>query len=327
MIKFFQSSIVLQGALVLLVLVLLWLQPLMAPPAIELGEHPAWLYALLCTPLQSVPLLAVILAMLLVLAEGILLNLLLANLGLVPQNSLLPTLLYILALSANATTLTPTILACGCLVAALNQLLLRSSPLTIPPERICGATILISLASLCYQPAILFVVSYLLIAANYRLYTWRDWALMILGLAAPYATLVLILYLMHGLAPWWQQTLATFQFILPQLHTALPALFASIFLVGILLWSLLFTAGRLNERPAVWQKNATTVMLLTVGAIPVMLYNSTLSLAYCAIPFAFCTSRLLLPGNENHTSFRRKKHKHLINDIILIVIIVASFLC
>ena len=327
MTKLFQSGIILQAAIILLLFVLLWLRPLLAPPAIEVGDHPAWLFHQTALLLQDVPLLAVILAMVLVLAEGVMLNLLLANLSLVPQNSLLPTLLYVLLFSAAATTLTPTILACGCLIAALNQLLLRGAPLTITSTRICGATLLISLASLFFQPAILFVLSYLLIASNYRLYSWRDWMLMILGLAAPYAAFVLILYLTHGLDPWWQTTLEAFRFTLPDLHMPLASLLAYAFTAAVLLWSLLLVAGRLTERPAVWQKNATTVLLFMVGAIPVTLYVSNPTLALCAIPFAFGATRMLLPGGESRTAQRRKKHTALINDTILILIIVAAFLC
>ena len=90
MLKLFQRDILVQAALLLVVLALMWIRPLIDPQPMSDGEHPAVLYALLCQWMAGVPRLAVVLAMVLVLAEGIGLNLLLANSGLTSQKRLLP---------------------------------------------------------------------------------------------------------------------------------------------------------------------------------------------------------------------------------------------
>ena len=119
--------------------------------------------------------------MLLVLIEGVLLNILLSDMGLVPQTTLLPTLLYIVFLSAPATTLTPMILVSAALIACTWQLSLKGTLLTISTSRICSATAIIGLCSLFYLPALAIIVSYLLVAISYRLYNWRDITTMMLG--------------------------------------------------------------------------------------------------------------------------------------------------
>lgn len=331
MIKLFLSNIILQAVLVFVALVLFWIRPLVAPAPMDAGEHPAVLYGLVCQLLHSLPRLAVVFAMLLILAEGIYVNVLLANIGLVPQNSLLPSLLYVLAFSVAPTTLTPAILASGFIIVALDQLLLRGSLLTIPSSKVCGATMLISIASLFYQPAILFVVSYLLIAANYRLYNWRDWMVMLLGLAIPYTALLLILYLCETITPWWQTTLSAFQLSAASPHFSTLTWIALSVLCSVFIWSLLLVAGRLSERPAVWQRNATTVILITIGGFLVTIFVPLSShpavFPYLALPSAFCTTRLLLAANDTHTGFGRKKNRQLLYNIILILIIIATAVC
>ena len=330
MIKLFQRNIALQAVLTLVALLLLWGSSLLAPPSMDAGDHPAVLYSLLCRWLNSLPRLAVVIAMLLVLVEGVMLNLLLANEGLVSQNSLLPTLLYVVVTSAGATTLTPIILVNALAIAVLDQLMLRGTLLTIPTGKACGATLLIGAASLFYQPAALLLLSYLLIAANYRLYTWKDWCVMLLGFAAPYITLALVLYMTDGLASWWNDTVACFTSI--DLHlgtTGTATTIGGAVLAAVFVWSLLHVGSRLGERPVLWQRNAATVMLFAVGAAGMLFFAPLLPLriALFALPFTFCSYRLLTCATETTTGFGRRKKRTWIYDTLLILIIIAALLC
>lgn len=330
MLKAIQRNVVLQIVLILTALFLLWGHPLIAPEPMSAGEHPAVLYSLLCNWLSTVPRLAVIIAMLLVLVEGVIFNLLLVNVGLAPQNSLLPTLLFVLVTGAGATTLTPALIVCGIAIVCLYQLMLRGTLLTIPAGKICSATALIGIASMFYLPAGMLMASYLLIAVNYRLYGWRDWMLMLLGLAAPYIALLTVLYLTDGIDTWWQDTVSGMSTFSMQTGTidTLPAI-GGFTLAAILLWGIVATLGRMNERPVLWQKNATTVILLTLGAIGMMLYTPLLPLQIIlfALPFTFCVTQLLTAATEIHTGFGRHKRRTWMYDIVFVIIIIASLLC
>ena len=191
----------LQVLLILVALALFWGRAIASPQPMPEGD--AILYNLLSKTLTHTPLPAVIIAMLLVLAEGILLNLVLASAALVPQTSLLPTLLYITAASATATTLTPALLINAILIACLHRLMIHGTPLTLPTSRICSVAALIGLASMISLPATAFLLTYLLVAINYRLYGWRDWTAMLLGFAAPYIALVIMLLFTGDLSSWW----------------------------------------------------------------------------------------------------------------------------
>lgn len=328
MLKLFQGNMALQAVLIIAALALLWVPALMSPPLMECGESPAILYGLLCGWLTNAPRLAVILAMVLVLIEAIGINLLLSDAGLVSQNSLLPTLLYIIAMRAGSATLTPIVLVCGIAILCLQQLMLHGTLLTISSGKICAATALIGIATLFYTPAVALMLTYLLVAANYRLYGWKDWALMILGFLAPLLALLCILYMTDGIAAWWSTTLAALSDIGLRSDTDHPLpLLGSIILAAMLLWGLLTVNLRLTEHPVMWQKNAASVMLFTVGAFGMMLYASLLpvNMQLFALPFTFCTTRFFLDATAK-SAFRKQKHLWLY-DILLIILLAATLIC
>lgn len=330
MLKLFRNSIALQALLILAVLLLLWMRSLIAPPAMVAAPTDGILYTLLLPLLANAPRAAVIIAMLLVLIEGVLLNVLLSNTGLVPQTTLLPTLLYVIFLSAPATTLTPMIFVAAALIGCAWQLSLKGTLLTIPTSRICSVTAIIGLSTLFYLPALAFIVSYLLVATSYRLYNWRDITTMILGFLAPYLLLVTILYLTDGLADWWSVTAASLGDITMRVvPTAGLPLTANIVLVLIFIVSLFALWFHIGEHPVMWQKNASTVMLVSVGSIVMLFYTRLLpvDLAFFALPFALCGTHLLMPSLCRPSASRSRKQRLWVYDLLLVLIIAAAFLC
>ena len=325
--KLFNQSILLQAVVILLAMLALWAPALAAPAAMPAAGGATPLYDLLARWLQAVPLVAVIIAMVLVLVEGVLLNLLLVDAGLTPQNSLLPTLLYIIAMSAPATTLTPMVLVAALMIACLRRLTLKGTLLTISVERACAATAMIGLASLFYLPAALFIISYMLAAINYRLYGWKDWAAMILGFIAPYILLVTVLMFTGGLQDWWQSVTDTITGIKLNVNdfTPLQAV-ANVALVLALLAGVVSVWNLSGERTVVWQKNATTQLTILTGAIAILLVTSVfpVNMQLAALPFAFSVTCLLTPPAR---SMGRKKRKEWVYTLILILIFIAALIC
>ena len=327
MVKLFQKNTLVQVLLILVATLLLWGRSLVHPPAMADGD--AVLYHLLYMGLSSLPRLAVILAVLLIIVEGIWLNLLLSDIGLVPQTTLLPTLLYIILMSAPATTLTPMVFVGGIMIAITHQLMLRTTLLTISTEKICSATALIGLASMFYLPALALILSYLLVVVNYRLYSLRDWMAMLLGLLAPYILLVTILFLSDNLTIWWSGTYYSLGGISLQSGTdKILYTVGNIVIIIIFLVSLFAFWGRLGEHPIVWQKNATTVMLLSVGCAAMLVYTRLfpVDMRLFAVPFALCGQHLLMPEKAFHSYGNRKKRTWIL-DLILILTFVAALIC
>ena len=327
MLKLFKKNMALQVLLIVVALVVLWWRSLVEPPALAVHDGDGILYALLVKVFGSLPRLCVVIAMLLVLAEGTVLNLTLADAKLVPQNTLLPIFLYVLCVSASTNTLTPMLLVCAVLIVFLRQLLVHGTLITISTGRICSATALVSICSMIYIPAAAFLLTYILVATVYRLYNWRDIAALILGLAAPYTFLVLVLYLADGLEPWWNGVVeAVANIHISVLPVDTMSLVANILFTVIVMVSIFFLWSKLSEKTTNWKTNAAVVMQITVGAVVMSLCSRLLpfELTVLAAPFALCGTHLLLPESVPHTYGRNKRRKWIYETLFVVIIIVAA---
>jgi hypothetical protein len=336
MLKLLEKNTALQIIVILAVTTLLWLPSLSHPQPMEPPPSFAPLYDLLYN-LSPSPLLSVILAILLILAGGTCLNIILVNASLVPQNTLLPTLLYTLFMSATATTLSSSLLVGVLAIAVVRMLLLHTTLLTIPSNKIFAATALIGICSLLYLPSLTLLLTYLLVVVSYRLYNWRDWMVLLLGLLAPYLLLLIVFYLNNTLSISninLQIQLSAFNF-----QPSTPN-FANALLLLLFLLALFLLARRLPEKTTLWQKNATTVLLLTVAALAQLPFSSFFpaNLQPFAIPFALSATHLLLPDNRHRHPYRRQRKKHFPNfnfqfsifnfkDLLLLTLITAAVLC
>lgn len=328
MLKLFEKNTGLQIVLILVVTALLWMQPLADPQPMSASDGFAPLYSLLFN-LHLAPLAAVIVAMLLVLVGGFLLNIILANANLVSQNSLLPTLFYTLFMSAGANTLTPTLIVGVISIAFVGILLLHSTLLTVPPNKICGAGAIIGICSMVYLPSLALLVAYLLIAVNYRLYSWRDWVVLLLGLLAPYLLLWSVLFLNNGLVDSLESIVNSFSHAtirlgdINNIHAIANVVLLAIFVVSLFtLWR------RFNENTVVWQKNATTVLLTTLAAIATLFYSQLFPTCFqlFAIPFTFCANHRFSPESRRRNASRRKWSVHAY-DCLFLLTIAAAILC
>ena len=332
MLKLFEKSTGFQVVVILVVTILLWMHALAHPQPMTPPDTFAPLYGLLYS-LSLSPFLSVLIAMLLVIAGGILLNLMLSNAGLVSQNSLLPTLFYILFMSATADTLTPTLIVGVLAIAFVSMLLLHSTLLTIPSDKIFGATALIGICSLIYLPSLTLLIAYLLVAVSYRLYSWRDWMVLLLGLLAPYLLLWIILFLNGTLAesfPAMAAALSPSQFSILNSQFSL-SLAANIVLLLVFLVSLFTLWRRFGEKTTLWQKNATAVVMPTVAALALtLLYSPCLpvNLQLIAIPFALCAS-LRFTSETRYSRYSRNRHqwKHYLKDLLFLIVIAAAIIC
>lgn len=324
--KLFSQSILLQAIVILAVTLLLWSGSLVAPPPLPV-DGGGVLYVLVARWLQAAPLAAVIVAMILVIAEGLWFNLMLVDHNLTPQNSLLPTLLFVICMSAPATTLTPMVLAVAPLILCTRQLLLKGTLLTISTNRACAATAMIGLASLFYLPVALMMVSYMLAAINYRLYSWKDWAVLILGFLAPYILLCTVLMFTDSLASWWDGVVATFSAmgIATGSFTTLQAI-GNAAMLAMLLAGVAGAWSLSGERPVVWQKNATTLLSFIMGAVAMLFVTQifTVDLQFFTLPFTFGVTCLLTPSSR---TIGRRKRREWVYTSLLILTVIAAFIC
>ena len=325
----FKQSIPLQALVILLAAVALWIGAILTPQPMPQPEGGAVLYGLVYNLLSGTPRLAVVIALILVIAEAATFNLIIANNGLTSQNSLLPTLMFIICMSAPATTLTPMVLVNALMVACLFQLTIRGSLLTIPLEKACAATMLIGVASMFYPPSALMLISYLLVAINYRLYNWRDWFVLILGFIAPYFIVATVLMFTDGLAGWWESGTSCFDGIdlVFERANTLQNIGSTIMIIALLA-GVVSVFSRSSESTMIWQKNAGTILYMIVGGIFMLAFSRIYPTDMQLFPltFAFGTSCLLMPTKKLSRP-RGRKNRDWIYTVILVLIIAAAFIC
>lgn len=328
MLKWFEKNTVFQVALTLVMTVLLWGPALVHPQELPAPEGFAPLYGLLYN-LNPSPLLATVLAMVLVLTGGFLLNLMMADTGLVSQNSLLPTLLFTLMMSCQTPALTPTLIVAVLAIAVVNLLMLHSTLLTISIDKIFGAAVLIGIGTMVYLPSIVLLVFYLLVAVSYRLYGWRDWMVLLLGLLAPYLLLWAIAFEGGWLGDCFaamEETFATVRLSVLE-SEPLPSV-ANGFLLALFFVSLFTLWRRLGEKTVVWKKNASTLMLLTVAALTLLFHTQLFpaNLQFFAIPFALCATLFFTPDSRRRLTSKRSWRSYLY-DLLFSLTLVAAVIC
>lgn len=196
MLNLFRQNIFAQYAILLVVTLLMWASSFMNPVGMVSIDFNSPLSMVLYLWLKKEPLTATILAYLLMLGGGYMLNTILYNRRLIGQNTILPMFAYCLLMSCSTETLglSPIVIV-NIFVIILMQQMMVPDTLHVSFDQIFNSAMVISIASLFYLPALTMLISMLLIVIIHSLYHWRHWVMLLLGLAAPYI-IVFVVYFM-----------------------------------------------------------------------------------------------------------------------------------
>ncbi len=316
MLKLFAQNSIGQAFILLIVTLLLWAKGFFMPVAMPLQDGFAPLYSLLYNWLSPHSLLSTILALLLVLVEGIWLCTLLYNHKMLPCNTFLPLLFFLIAMSYHHSMLTLTpMLICNLFILLCSQQLLHGENKNLPPERIFNTTLFISIATLFYMPAILLLVPFFIIVTTYQLYRWRDWVVMLLGFIAPYILLVTFYYLtdrVDYMLYLMGNDFAHIQFSWQQvdlLHTI-----ADVFIILLMTWSILSKLGTTQEGTTDFRRQSTIMLTPALGALLML---------FCAVCFPFNTQLFAIPFSfAASLLFLNAKRQHWLYNTLLVIAIV-----
>ena len=196
MLRIFRTNVVLQIFIILIVAVLMWIGVFIHPRPTPIeggGQLYYWITGLLS------PLASTIIAFVLVIVEGVLLNSMLYRHKMMTQSSLMPLLFYIVAMSIGRPTLTPMLLGSLFLIIGMSQLMLTTTLLSLDLDKIFGASASIACATLFCPAMAVFLVPLIANMFNFSLYGWRDWTMLILGILAPYIVLETYYYMVDEL--------------------------------------------------------------------------------------------------------------------------------
>ncbi len=307
MIKIFKHNEVLQIIIIVLSAALLWAPALLNPPAMQTGHDYAPIYSLVYSALVGHPLLASLIALLLTIVEGFMLNLILFNRKMLGSSTLLPTLLYIITMSMvpSQMTLTPMVLGNLILLFALNQLMVDDD-LSVTPDNIFTSSMLMAIATLCHTPLIMMLIPMVIIFTIHGLFNWRYWMMLLLGFLAPYIITATTYYLTDRL---YYVSYIT-RLNLTDIHLAIntaswPIWVCNILLVVSLLWFLLTSRNIAVERTQMYRKNNSVIASYVLGSTLALLYSHILPAnpEMFAIPVAFMGTITLFSAKKKFWAY------------------------
>lgn len=303
MLKVFRTNVYLQAVIIAVVAALLWLPAIVHPmPSLYLPPRAATLAALA-----------------LVIVEGVLLCSLLYQNKMISQNTTMPILFFLLAMSLGTrqTGMTPLLAGTLFLILCVKQLMVSGTLLSLSIDKTFGAAACLSLATILCPPMVVFLIPLIICMLNYSLYSWRDWTMLLLGLAAPYIPLELYYYLSGDI--FYRNYLLLYNLTDVQCRTlhSSPAdwVMSAVFLL-LTIVALIATLLGNQSHGTNYTKNSSAILFFLTGSLLMAAYTPVVPLctAAYAVPFAFCCTAL----------FYDKKKKEWIWDIVLIALLLAA---
>ena len=190
-----------QIVFILLVALALWLPAFSKGVAMTGTFDLSYGYNILFYKIYSIPWLYMGLAFILLLAEALVLNTMLAEFKISPKNSYLSAFLYILLMSSspNLLTLHPFLIVNAFIIAILMLLLeIKNKDDCYREIFLCG--ILTGVGSLFYFKAVGLLITIWIFILLYRSFTWREWFISLLGVVTVYVYLFAYFFLKDQLS-------------------------------------------------------------------------------------------------------------------------------
>jgi hypothetical protein len=278
-IRTFHKSYLPQYLLLLALALLLWGGAFLSPPVPDTTGNPFLNpgYALLLDWLGNSPRLLVAAAFLLMLGAALLFNFTLEKSGLSATNSLVPALIFILLISLFPALQTlhrafiPGVLV---IVILHNVFDLYTEEEAYP--KIFNSGFFIAVSSFFYFPSIAFILFIWFTFVVYRLYSWREWIILLFGFFTPYLLLWTWYFWTDELAMVFEAYVSYFQpKMLLHFDTGLTVInYISLGLIAILFIRGFFVqALTLQENVISVRKRFWAVMLFFVVALLSFLFS------------------------------------------------------
>ncbi|MBR6331130.1 MAG: hypothetical protein IKR79_05740 [Bacteroidales bacterium] len=320
MLKLFKQYSIGQILVITLTVILLWGRAFVSPVDMSVCNHFSPIYSLAYDALTSMPRLASLLALLLVVGQGISLNIILANYKMTNAHSLLPLFIYIVVMSwnTNMLTITPLLLASIPLLATSRRLLTEGTT-HLSTENNFYASFCIGLMTLCYIHTFCYILPFAFVFVIYKLYRWRDFITAILGFIAPFIILFTYAFLVDKLdydliLIHYDLTNLKLQWLSAPLLQKLP----SFILIAILAASLAKQIFSLNDRTVNQRINTGIICLPLLASALMAFYTEPKSLVVqsLALPFAFLGTRF----------FMTERKRQWISETLLWIFILSALI-
>ena len=201
LIRFFKSSFYLQYLVLLVLAAALWIRAYTAP-CLEIHAGPeSPLFLLLLQFLPDEVLVYSISGFFLLLAEALILNFILIRHEIVPKNTLIPAIVYIVLMSQSPLMLglNPVLCAGFFIILAIDRIM-KTYGQADPTKNVFSAAVLLALASLFYFPAIFLCLVLFLSFIIFGTFSIRVFFVSLSGIFTVYIYLFLVYFITDNLA-------------------------------------------------------------------------------------------------------------------------------
>jgi hypothetical protein len=277
LIRFYRSSYAAQYVSLFLLAVVLWAGAFwrLSEPVNDSIACAGPLYHILMNFTGGIRAVSILLAFFLLLFEAVLLNLILINNDLVPRNNLVPTLVYILLMSSTPGLLMlhPALVANLFFLITLHMVFKLYSEAESYP-RVFNTGMMLALASLFYLPSAIFLVFVWMTFLVYRLFSWREWLIILIGFLLPYVYLLSVYFFLGRITEYTDALvsfLRNFE-VFPEFGKLERVTYISSgFIVFFLAPAVLRLMGEINEKIVATRKRFWAViwfLIISVGWLP-----------------------------------------------------------
>lgn len=319
LIRFFKSSFYSQYLLLIAIAVALWIRAVLDPCQTVSGEE-SIVFNLIFSLIGSQQIVSITLAILILIFSAVLLNFVLVRHELLPKNSMLGALVYVMLMSNTpaAVGLNPVLLASLFIIPAFDQIMLTYGK-PDPTQQVFTASFLLAIASLIYFPAIVLLLLLIFSLLVFQTLSFRIFLVSLTGVFAVYLYLFLFYFMsdsMEGQFWLYVEWFSTFPaFTIPPLSVNY-----GIWILILLLFvtALMHIFSQLNEgNISVRKKMLLNLWFLLLVLITLVFESDMLNIAifFLAIPLTTIIASYLA----------LRKKASLWTELYILILILAIF--
>ncbi|MBQ6726007.1 MAG: hypothetical protein IJQ89_05445 [Bacteroidales bacterium] len=316
----FKKDYIQQVAFIAFASIALWGKSLFFSARAAVVSEP---YSLVYSHLESFALshhlLAVIIAFVLVIAEGFYLNHILVSNNLIHSTTLFPAFAYIMLMGSDVAnqTFTPQLFSNIFLLIALHNII-NCYNQEHSYEKVFNASFCIALAFLFYFPSVFMLLFVIITFVVYKLYYWREWLVLLLGFIAPFFSLFAYYYIVDSLDVVLQKlSTEAIRFSITYNLSQTVRLVCGAAMTVFALVSAVAILGGLSQKVIIYRKKATVILFLMLVGILFSLYDIVIPANHqnYAIPMAF-----MLP-----TFFLMLRKKPKVCNVVFVLFLAAVY--
>jgi len=318
LIRFFRKNYFFQYLFFFVFAIALWSDVLIKPAKINIGQlstGAAWLDA----AFGHFPLIMVVLFLGLLVFQALYLNQIHDYHRLAERNQMLVAVFYLILMGSAPILVRPNMMIIvNFLMILLMNIIFNILGENEPYRQVFDASVLVSIASLFYFPAIFFIVFIWLCFIVYQIFTWREWLISIIAFVLPYIFLGTYFLYTNELPKVVMAFIARFMEIKPVFVLVNPY---SYIVWGLLFFLVMIVFSRIikgisESSVDLQKKNRVVLFFLFIVAV---------SAVYSGENFRMHLTLAAMPVSMIFGTYFSQSKKQLLPEIITLLLLVVIF--